>query len=346
MSVEISLNTRRIATYHAQTSGALSGRKFAFSVEKYPTESESKKNEMPKSNLANIQMSKKARTRLQNSINWLTACSSKRKVSIDGGKSVFYFKIGFVTLTLPCEQFHSHADIKSKCLNRFLTDLRRFHNVNNYVWKAELQDNGNVHFHLTIDKFIHYMQIRKLWNNAISKLGYVQAYAKKFQNMNLEEYTAYRRKNSNTSAERIGKAYAYGVSTNWQSPNTTDVKNVRNVQDLAAYLSKYLSKPLLGKKANEAQKASAAAWSGRTWFCSTSLSRLKSKKIEVDFNTRRIFNWFFANRQLFKFQNDFCRCVFFKLKQLPGQVREWLRQELLSHAINLRYPFPDKIPNW
>lgn len=346
MAMTYSLNTRRLARYYSRDKGVSCDSGIGISIEKYADKSQNNDPKLPKESAAKVSLSPKARRRLQNSINWLTACSAKRKVSINSGKSSFFFRVGFVTLTLPCKQLHSHAEIKSKCLNRFLTDLRRFHGVQNYVWKAELQKNGNVHFHLTFDKFIHYLQLRKLWNNAISKLGYVQRYAFTFQNMTEAEYIKFRRQSSPASQERLRKAYAYGVSTNWQSPNTTDVKNVKNVKDLAAYLSKYMAKPLSDKNSNKGQQESAATWSGRTWFCSTSLSRLKSKKIEIDFKTRRIFNWFRDNRNLYRVDFDFCQCVFFQLSKLPKQVREWLRQELLSHAINSRYPFPDAIPVW
>lgn len=368
MGVKYSLNTRRIASYFERSSGVLSGdpnnnpegnpiihdnrylgannldeiADIEYNIQAGSSES----NTMPEENKVNLGLSKKAKVRLQNSINWMTACSAKRRVSIDEGKTHFYFRVAFVTLTLPCLQFHTHAEIKSKCLNRFLTDMRRFHGIENYVWKAELQKNGNIHFHLTFDKFVHYMQIRKLWNNAIAKLGYIGEYANKFQNMNLNQYTAWRQKNSPASKERIKRAYAYGVSTNWQSPNSTDVKNVKNVEDLSAYLSKYLTKPIVDDKSNESQRLSAESFEGRTWFCSTSLSRLKSKKIDVNFRTMAIFEWFRKCKDVLTIEMDYCTCIFFKLRKLPDKIREWLRQELLSHAINMGYPFPDVLPKW
>jgi len=115
-------------------------------------------NHRPKS-----EMSKKARKRIRNAINWLTVLSSKRNAKISQDRYIYNFQISFVTLTLPSKQMHSHQEIKSQCLNRFLTEMRRKFGVQNYVWKLELQKNGNAHFHLTFDKFVHYRAIRYYW---------------------------------------------------------------------------------------------------------------------------------------------------------------------------------------
>lgn len=60
----------------------------------------------------------------------------------------------FLTLTLPCDQEHSDNEIKRKCLNNFVMTMRRKYNIKNYLWVAEKQKNGNIHFHLCIDRTV------------------------------------------------------------------------------------------------------------------------------------------------------------------------------------------------
>jgi hypothetical protein len=123
-------------------------------------------------------------------------------------KSVKY-RLGFITLTLPSGQVHDDNTIKRVCLNDFLTKIRNNHDCKKFIWKSEPQKNGNIHFHITIDKYIHYTLIRKYWLASVEKLGYVTAFAAKF-----------------------GHYY----------PPATEIHSVRKIKNVAAYLGKYLTK--------------------------------------------------------------------------------------------------------
>ena len=68
--------------------------------------------------------------------------------------------------------------------------------MTDYVWKAELQKNQNIHFHLTTNIFIHHATIRTLWNNCINRLGYISEYQSHFSNMTFEEYKSLRLRNA------------------------------------------------------------------------------------------------------------------------------------------------------
>ena len=54
----------------------------------------------------------------------------------------------FITLTLSDVQAHTDDSIKEHMLQPFLYWLQRYYNCS-YVWKAETQINGNIHFHIT-----------------------------------------------------------------------------------------------------------------------------------------------------------------------------------------------------
>lgn len=115
----------------------------------------------------------------------------------------FRFKISFITLTLSSNQQHSDNQLHKKLLEPLLRILRRKHNMKLYIWKAETQMNGNIHYHITADIFIHHKKLREIWNKLQKKLGYIQGN---------------------------------------EQPNSTDIHSVKNIKNLPAYLSKYISK--------------------------------------------------------------------------------------------------------
>lgn len=157
-------------------------------------------------------------------------------------KNPISFKIGFITLTLPAKQNHSDNEIKKECLNHFLTILRRKYKVDMYIWKAEKQENGNIHFHILINRYIHWKEIRLNWNNILSKLGYIENYQKNMKNYFKNGFRMSDNPKDKRSREQQKKAYETGKSENWQNPNSTDIHALYKVKNVPAYIAKYLSK--------------------------------------------------------------------------------------------------------
>lgn len=155
--------------------------------------------------------------------------------------------LNFVTLTFPSSQKHTDLEAK-KMLNYYLTELKNSVGSFAYVWKAEKQKNGNIHFHILINKYINYLHIRKIWNNVLSRNGYIEEYRKKLSKMTLHDYIEYRKQNAKIKhtqkhIENYKKAYREGKKTNWSNPNTTDIHTLRGIKSAAAYIVKYVSKP-------------------------------------------------------------------------------------------------------
>lgn len=88
------------------------------------------------------------------------------------------------TLTLSSKQVNTDKEIKSKILEPFLKKLKYQSNVVNYFWRAEPQENGNIHFHLVIDKFVDKVDLQEYWNDYQNKLGYVDRYYEKTGKVN------------------------------------------------------------------------------------------------------------------------------------------------------------------
>lgn len=118
------------------------------------------------------------------------------------------YRLGFMTLTVADQRNISAREGYQKLLKEFLRWVSR-KGVTDYIWKAELQSRGQLHYHLTINQFIHYQEIQKAWNGLQRRAGLLDAYAKREGHFN---------------------------------PNSTDIHSVRNIKDFDAYLSKYIAK--------------------------------------------------------------------------------------------------------
>lgn len=163
-----------------------------------------------KDNSSNGLLSTKAKQRLTTVINWLLVSAQPKDVFNEKWKSWFKFKVNFITLTLPnTDVAVNEVQFKSVMLNSFLTYMRKFYKLKNYVWKLEYQKNGKLHIHITTDTYIEYTTIRKVWNKILISNGCMSAFEEKFGHTN---------------------------------PNSTDVHSVRKVKDLGAYLCKYMAK--------------------------------------------------------------------------------------------------------
>lgn len=110
--------------------------------------------------------------------NWLTAIELNCSLDCAGRDDVF---VTFVTLTLPSKQVHHDNLIKNECLDPFLewvkaSEIKKGWNVKCYLWRAESQKNGDLHFHIICDRWIDQKALRKKWNQLIERLNYITMY--------------------------------------------------------------------------------------------------------------------------------------------------------------------------
>jgi hypothetical protein len=125
------------------------------------------------------------------------------------------FKVNFITLTIPDDDpVLSPSDAYKQLLTPFLRWMKEAQNVKDYIWKYELQQRGQLHYHITTNVFILHDQIRKKWNEIVNKSGLMD----KFK-----------------------------LNSGHSNPNSTDIHAVYKVRDIGAYLAKYLSKSENGK---------------------------------------------------------------------------------------------------
>lgn len=111
----------------------------------------------------------------------------------------------FVTLTLPSKQIHEDNEIKRKILQPFLAECKRIGKLKYYIWTAETQENGNLHFHIITPTYIQKEVLQERWNKHTETLGYISRCSVK-------------------------------------NPPSTHIKGVRETNKAIAYISKYMSK--------------------------------------------------------------------------------------------------------
>lgn len=202
-------------------------------------------------------ISQKADKKIRNAINWLLCASEPKKVYVKKSNSWFDFKVNFITLTLPdTAKEISNYDFKTKLLNPWLTYMRKYLGLKNYVWKIEFQKNGKLHLHISTDTFIHHARVRSSWNSLLGKNNYLVDFYKKFGHAN---------------------------------PNSTDIHSVRKIRNLGAYLAKYMSKKMSDNKIFkgriwgcnfEIARANKTSMFINRDECAENLKPLMSKKIE------------------------------------------------------------------
>ena len=281
-------------------------------------------------NKTSVNLSASSKKEIRDSIFSMYQLSKPRTIKSANGKMLYNFRQSFVTLTLPSEQMHSDVELK-KCLNHFLTNIRRAFKIENYVWKAELQQNANIHFHLSFDKYVHFQAIRYYWLLALKPLGYVDAYARKFSAMSIYDYARYR----NISIVEASKPYADGCRSRWQNPNCVDVSAVTTASSVSNYLGKYFAK-------NDDSNIDASRISafGKVWARSTSLSRLKYKnKFEFQ-EIKRFIAQLMEMKAVKRVCYDFSTVYYINFKELAGVHLRFFQKIITSNADRYLYPFP------
>lgn len=191
-------------------------------------ENSRRKNTFSENSLKNLEnnntkgmISNKAANRIAQAVNVLHALSKPKRIYIPEINKTVKANTTLITLTLPAKQLHTDQYIKKHALNNFLQFLRDKYNMKAYIWRAETQKNGNIHFHIQTNIVAHFKILQSVWNRILEPLGYIDRFETKHGHRN---------------------------------PNTTDIHGVHKVKNLAAYLAKYLT------KANEFRPVEGRQW--------------------------------------------------------------------------------------
>lgn len=242
--------------------------------------------------IVNDELSSNSKRRIRRLTAFMFDCSRWQRVFCKNDNKYHWFRLGFLTLTLPASQLSetglgkifwldkyisssdyneltpdcfkvSDIQIKQDVLNHYLTVLRNSYGVRNYLWKAEAQRNGNIHFHVIIDKFIHWGSLQYRWNQCLCKFHFIDEFEAKWGH---------------------------------RQPNTIKVHAVSSLKITKGYLLKYMCTDELFKR----------KILGKRWSCNEELSKYDGVVIELTGN--RIDEWMerYDDRQSYRFDYNFC----------------------------------------
>lgn len=145
---------------------------------------------------------------------WLSSILVKNNQNIDRFIRYAHYPV-FITLTLSANQIHNDKEIKRVMLDAIIKKLKSKYNVNQYFWRAESQKTGRIHFHLIVDKYVSYYDLKRDWNKIQNRLGYIDKFAKVH---------------------------------NHKNPNSVDVKSAADVNNFINYILKYCAKDEKNRK--------------------------------------------------------------------------------------------------
>jgi hypothetical protein len=285
----------------------------------------------------NFNISKNAIKNLRSKINWLHFLASPKTVITPNKKTIYNFRLSFLTFTLPSKQIHPTATITSDLWNHMLTELRRSTGMLNYVWRLEFQKNGNVHYHLITDTFVSYQHVLRKWNKIIDKLGYTSAYRDNMKDLTLSDYYKKYYSNSSKSYANVADIYAKGVRSGWLMPNSIDVKSVKNSDNIGAYISKYFSKSKDDNPVKNDLDTIENSSSIRLWYASQSLSKLKNMSFFREELKYDLYNIVKKDNDVKEFFVDYAKLLIFNINNLTFHVKNHLSNLLKNFALSLNY---------
>lgn len=148
-------------------------------------------------------LSSHAKKRLTKAIELLVMSAKEQLIYNRTSMKEYKHRLSFITLTIPATEKITGKESYQLLLKPFIKQFQRKGFFKTYVWKAELQKRGQLHYHITTHSYIEKEIIREAWNNLLRSANLLNGH---------------------------------------ENPPSTEIKEVRAIKDLASYLIKYISK--------------------------------------------------------------------------------------------------------
>lgn len=277
---------------------------------------------------ANGKISKIAERKIKKAIDYSLAVTTEKRITDRITGRTIKMKLAFITLTLPSTQRHTDKEIINKLLNQFLIEIKKYYHVKNYIWRAEKQLNNNIHFHILIDKFIPYQELRDRWNRITEKLEYVTRYREEQKNWHKNGFKVRKNLLKTWSYEKQKQAYERGSKQHWHSPNSTDIHSLQKIINIKAYITKYITKQPILQRTTPIQESLENTQTGRVWGCNRELNNLKGAQLDVDNQTGEQLQKLADNPKVHKYKGDYFEVFYINWKELPGMGCDYLFQQL------------------
>ena len=155
-------------------------------------------------------MTDHTRKRIGRAIDMLLQISPLEKKYNPVTNKVIKHRLSFITLTVHSpKKMLTPKEGYDTLLMPFLRYFRDKEIMTSYIWKAEAQKRGQLHYHITTPSIIPYDTIKKYWNKLQEKAGLLDDYYKVHHHYN---------------------------------PNSTDIHSVKEIKDFGKYLAKEFCK--------------------------------------------------------------------------------------------------------
>jgi hypothetical protein len=227
-------------------------------------------------------ISKVAAKKMKKSISYLVFLAKPKYLPDTYHGKGMEFKLNLITLTLSSTQLHSDIEIKKKIFHPMLQSFRHKFGVLNYIWRAEKQGNGNIHFHIITDKYIPWLELRNEWNKFQQNLGYVTGYRATQEVKHKAGFHLDKSKLKTWPEEKQYASYLKGLKCQWDNPNSSDVHSLRSVKNVEKYFVKYFTKDTQSADDRPGEKQQFSNLAGRLWGCSYDLTNIKGARADVD----------------------------------------------------------------
>lgn len=146
------------------------------------------------------------RRRYWSSVSWLQYRQRTRYIKdLHGNRK--RFTGGFWTLTVPGDQKVEHKEFKRRVLDPFWVWCRNVAGVRDFVWTAELQKRGAIHFHAIVNQYVDRAKVERQWVHLCVKSGAVDLSPRYANNATRLERIRHSRGVRSYAGEYIGKAF-------------------------------------------------------------------------------------------------------------------------------------------
>ena len=205
-----------------------------------------------------------AKKRLGRAIDLLVQVATPQKIRNPTNGRYFTHRLSFITLTVSSTKNMTAREAYDKLLSPMLLYFRRSCRMTTYVWKAEVQKRGQIHYHITTPTYIQWRAIRDKWNYLQQAAGVIDDYRAEQLAWHHNGFTPRPEFFKKWPLAAQQKAYEKGMAENWTDPNSTDIHKVQSVQNLSGYLQKEFCKTI--------QNPDTV---GKIWDCSLNLKKFR-----------------------------------------------------------------------
>jgi hypothetical protein len=274
-------------------------------------------------------LSQGSRKRLAKAVTIMTQAVEPRWITNPCTGKLQYHRFAFITLTVSCAENITAREAYDKLFNHFLdwmtrTAAKKTPALKTYIWKAELQKRGQIHYHITTPGFLHWQEIRDKWNSLQRDAGLLEDYAKKNGHYNPNSTDIH-------DTRKVAAADRYMIKELCKTISAVQVEAIAEVNKLVA--AGELS-PALAEEKVEEIKAQKITTIGKIWGCSEDLAGVSYFTIDVTRAHDRMIDEWIERGLARKITDDYFAIVYCEGVDPPDLLNKFEKLAFKDHLKN------------